>query len=701
MKKKLLKLTLILFYSFSFGQNLPNDCINYIQACDNQSVSYNVSGAGIQEIIPQSCESQENNSLWLRVTLEQAGTLGFTLIPNSSNINEDYDFWVFGPNSNCGSLGLPIRCSTTNPAAAGQTNNQTGLNATSVDTSEGPGAAGNSFVKELDVLAGESYFIVIDRPIGSSPFTLNWSGTAVIANPFSTQNFDDFDDIVLCDDSADASEPYDFLPLTTPFLGSIVGYTVSYFASNQDASINTNEIIGTVNVSQGTYFARITNTNSSCFIIKPIEVIFNSLQPLQVSGCDDTPDGIYSFDTTTVETDLLNGLAGFNLVYTDENNNPLSSPLPNPFTTTAQVINVSLTSTTLASCTFNTTIEFIINNKPQVFAVPSSLTTICNQNDPSQSTEFATFDTTTFQATILGGQTGFVVEYYDENNVQLSSPLPANFTTSTQTITVKVINSNDVTCFSTGTISFNVLTLPQIELQGTEVFVCNNLPNYFVSLNAGLLNSNQAANFTYQWYLNNTLIAGETSYTLQVNQAGTYSVTVTNSNNCENTRTILVSESNIAVIENIGVYDLTDNNNVVVIAAGIGDYLYSLDNITYQTSNEFTNLLPGIYTVYVKDDKGCGIVNKQINVLGAPKFFSPNGDGFNDFWNIKGVDSRLNAKTKIRIFDRYGKLLTEINPLSPGWNGMYNNSHLPADDYWYTIELTNGRLVKGHFSLIR
>ena len=201
--------------------------------------------------------------------------------------------------------------------------------------------------------------------------------------------------------------------------------------------------------------------------------------------------------------------------------------------------------------------------------------------------------------------------------------------------------------------------------------------------------------------MNNTLIAGETSYTLQVNEAGTYSVTVTNSNNCENTRTIIVSESNIAVIENIEVYDLTDSNNVVVIATGIGDYLYSLDNITYQTSNEFTNLLPGIYTVYVKDDNGCGIVNKQINVLGAPKFFSPNGDGFNDFWNIKGIDSRLNAKTKIRVFDRYGKLLTEINPLSPGWNGMYNNSHLPADDYWYTIELTNGRLVKGHFSLIR
>lgn len=690
------------FLSFTiFGQNLPNDCQNYIQACDNQSVSYNVSGAGVQEIIPQSCESQENNSLWLRVTIAQAGTLGFTLIPDSVNIIEDYDFWVFGPNSDCSNLGLPIRCSTTNPLASNQHNNHTGLNSSSTENSEGPGADGNSFVKELTVLAGESYFIVIDRPVGSSPFTLNWSGTAIIANPFSTQSFDDFEDVILCDDGADNLEPYDFLGLSTSFLGSIIGYSVSYFASNQDASLNINEITGTINVSQGTYFARIDHISSSCFIIKPIEVVFNSLQPLQILGCDETPDGIYNFDTSNLEVDLLDGLTGFDLSYTDENNNTLSSPLPNPFITSSQTINVTLTSNTGNPCTFDTTIAFIINNKPQIFSVPSNLTTLCNQNDPSQISEFAAFDTSSFQTTILGSQTGLLVEYYDENNVQLSSPLPNPFTTSTQNITVKVINSNDLNCFTTDVISLQVLTLPNIELNGQEKYVCNNLPNYFVNLNAGLNNTNQISNFTYQWNLNNAILPGETGYTLQVNEAGNYSVTVTNSNNCENTRTIIVNESNIATIDNIEVYDLTDNNTLVIVTSGIGEYLYSLDNINYQESNVFNDVLPGIYTVFVKDERGCGIKNKEINVLGAPKFFTPNGDSYNDYWNIKGVDAKLNAKTIIRIFDRYGKLLTQINPLSLGWDGTYNKQTLPADDYWYTIELNNGRIVKGHFSLLR
>tara|TARA_R110000850_G_scaffold277113_1_gene422888 strand:- start:35846 stop:37828 length:1983 start_codon:yes stop_codon:yes gene_type:complete len=660
-----------------------------------------VSGAGVQEIIPQSCQSQENNSLWLRVTIEQAGTLGFTLIPNSNDINEDYDFWVFGPNSDCGNLGSSIRCSTTNPLAANQHNNYTGMNASSTDISEGPGADGNSFVKQLDVLAGESYFIVIDRPVGSSPFTLNWSGTATIANPFSTQSFDDFNDVILCDDGADNLEPYDFLGLSTSFLGSIIGYSVSYFASNQDASLNLNEITGLINVSQGTYFARIDHISSSCFIIKPIEVVFNSLLPLQVLGCDDTPDGVFSFDTTNVESDLLNGLTGFDLTYSDQNNNSLSSPLPNPFITSSQTINVTLTSNTSNPCAFTTTIDFIINNKPQFFSVPSSLTTLCNQNDPSQISEFAAFDTSSFQNTILGSQTGLLVEYYDENNVQLSSPLPNPFTTSTQNITVKVINSNDLSCFITGVISLQVLSLPNIEINGQEMFVCNNLPNYYVNLNAGLNNVNQISNFTYQWYINNNIISGETGYALQVNEVGSYSVTVTNSNNCENTRTIVVNESDIAVINNVIVNDFSDDNTLLIDATGIGVYLYSLDNITYQTSNVFSHLIPGIYDIYVKDERGCGVVNKEINVLGAPKFFSPNGDGYNDFWNIKGVDARLNAKTVIRIFDRYGKLLTQINPLSYGWDGTYNKKTLPADDYWYTIELNNGRIVKGHFSLLR
>ena len=293
-----------------------------------------------------------------------------------------------------------------------------------------------------------------------------------------------------------------------------------------------------------------------------------------------------------------------------------------------------------------------------------------------------------------------IVEYYDENNDALS-PLPNPFTTSTQNVTVKIKRANDFNCFSTAIIPFKVLSKPDIVLQAEPEFVCTNSPSYYVTLNAGLVDINQINNHTYQWFLNENQIIGAISYSLQVNTAGNYSVSVTNSDGCEQTRTNVVIESNSAAIENIEIFDLSDNNTISIIVSGIGNYVYSLDNVTFQESNIFLNVIAGFYTVYVKDLYNCETSIRSINVLGLPKFFSPNGDGYNDFWNITNVDSELNSEIVIRIFDRYGKLLSQINPIGSGWNGYFNGYKLPADDYWYTVELQNGKIVKGHFALVR
>jgi len=98
---------------------------------------------------------------------------------------------------------------------------------------------------------------------------------------------------------------------------------------------------------------------------------------------------------------------------------------------------------------------------------------------------------------------------------------------------------------------------------------------------------------------------------------------------------------------------------------------------------------------------GCETVSQEIAVLGVPKFFTPNGDGFNDSWNIRGANERSNGKSIIYIFDRYGKLIKQISPLGNGWDGTYNGRPLPSDDYWYSIQFEDGRSAKGHFSLKR
>ena len=57
--------------------------------------------------------------------------------------------------------------------------------------------------------------------------------------------------------------------------------------------------------------------------------------------------------------------------------------------------------------------------------------------------------------------------------------------------------------------------------------------------------------------------------------------------------------------------------------------------------------------------------------------------------------------TVIRIFNRYGKLLKELNPLGQGWDGTFSGTNLPADDYWFQVNLEDGRVFKSHFTLKR
>lgn len=188
---------------------------------------------------------------------------------------------------------------------------------------------------------------------------------------------------------------------------------------------------------------------------------------------------------------------------------------------------------------------------------------------------------------------------------------------------------------------------------------------------------------------------------IDVNTPGTYFVELIQTNECSYNKTFTVVTSEIAVIENIIIDDFSNNNSAQIIVSGNGDYEYSLDGINYQNSSIFTNLEEGEYTVFVNDKNGCGISSKNFLILDYPKFFTPNGDGYNDTWNIENLEKRGLQASKIFIFDRLGKLLKQMSPEGNGWNGTYNGVQLPSEDYWFILELTSGKTIKGHFTLKR
>ncbi|WP_411894651.1 T9SS type B sorting domain-containing protein [Winogradskyella sp. A2] len=797
----------------TYGQ-APNDCQNVITICGNSSLSLDVSGIGTQELSgSNTCASQENNSIWLQVNIANSGTLAFTLTPGSTSITEDYDFFIFGPDVTCGNIGQAIRCSTTNPSAANQGNNLTGLNTTETDTSEGPGPNGNSFVSAIDVLAGESYFIVIDRPIGNSPFSLEWTGTAtfpdnptnpLLSSPFVTE----LPDLDFCDSQApydDFITEIDLTRLTLDIINGQGDIAVSYHTTENDANININplgDIFNSFPLTQ-TVFIRIENTTTGCYILNEFDINVTALtnfnQPTAFEICDDDSDGdetngiaTFDFDIKSQEITQNIGVVNYDITYylsladAENANGPLPTLYDNPTLTPTDIFVriVDLDTGCIGFTSFNIRVNeipeandvsvlqcdedgipegftvFNINQllgditggnnqisveyylsqsdadsqsnpidgdafenfvNPQViiarvenpatgclnFSQVSLEVSVTATNDASleacdddgQEDGFVSFNLSDADGIVLAGAPiGLDVVYYETYNDALveANPLGNNFTNNiayNQTIYARVENDN--ACFGISEVDLTVFELPNIETQ-TEALYCLNFFPDPILLDGGIINDSPS-NYSYDWS------TGENTTTIEVNQPGNYTVRVFNSNGCFKDRTITVLPSNIATITDIEVVDATRNNSITVFVSGEGDYEYALDNINgpYQDSNMFTDVQPGLYTVYVRDKNNCGITEDLVSVIGFPKYFTPNGDDNNDFWQVFGISEQFQANSKILIFDRYGKLIKELNPLGPGWDGTFNGNKMPTSDYWFSVKLQDGRSFTSHFTLKR
>ncbi|CAM4037933.1 T9SS type B sorting domain-containing protein [Flavobacterium weaverense] len=567
--------------------------------------------------------------------------------------------------------------------------------------------------------------------------------TTTIPSTFN-RSFSICDDLTAATNSDyDGSSVFDFHSVTndirTTFLTGTIPYSISYYRNESDALSEINPLnqtfpsdpndptniynyrnIGYPN-SQQIWVRVDSDIDNACFGLGPYITL--TVEKLPIANpvsiprqCDDNQDGIYVFDTSTLETTLLGTNQSFPVTvkYFDSSNNPLkdsngvliASPFPSTFSTTSQIIKAVVTNTTALQCYDETTIVFTVDDLPQAFPIATNLTTTCDDEaDPLLQDGKYSFDTSTFQNTILGSQTAMIVNYFDENGVALPSPLPNPFVTGSQNVTAIVVNPINPSCNSSVILPFFVNPLPRINLNsdGNEnELVCSNLPTFFVTLTAGIQDGSPATDYNYIWSKDGVVLP-DTTPTLIVNSEGDYTVEVSTLLGCSSTRNLKVTASDIATITTIDIVDFTDINSVTVNVSGQGLYEYSLDDPSgpYQTSNVFNNVPSGIHDVYVNDINGCGTVSKTISVIGVPKFFTPNNDTYNDYWKVQGINASFNPNSTIYIFDRYGKLLKQLNPLTQGWDGTFNGVPLPSDDYWYTIKLEDGRQAKGHFSLKR
>lgn len=507
---------------------------------------------------------------------------------------------------------------------------------------------------------------------------------------------------------------------------------IDFFYSKEDALTTTNGIkeglsFKTQTPNSQEIWALITNKNVNtieCLGLKQVATLY--VDPVAIPypitidrQCDgnsdldlDSEDGKFPFDSSTVDEQLIQNQEGVTAYYYAEDGSFIGNSFPKLFESTTQTISVYLEKETLhpnlsrinPDCKTTTSFDLIVDDSPQL---PKPITfRICDNGD-SDIDGIGEFDTTGLHEQLVNNQDLMTIKYLDQNSNELFDVFPNSYTTENRIIDVVLKNPLNGDCTAFTQLNFIVDELPVFEVE-QSIILCYNIG----FINIGLI-SKDSRNYSYSWsYTSPNGLSEpiyETTNRIDATRAGIYELTLTTTDGsfCQRTRPIEVNASNIASVkyEDLTITDLQYGNvnqmSLDTLNLGIGDYEFSIDQNSYQDQPEFGNLTPGIHQLYINDKNNCGEIYLDFSIIGFYRFFTPNSDGYNDYWNVFGIDENHQSNSEVYIFDRYGKLIAQIDPLSQGWDGTINGKPLPDTDYWFRLKLEDGRTAKGHFSLIR
>ena len=551
----------------------------------------------------------------------------------------------------------------------------------------------------------------------------------------------------LCDDLDDGDgfngivQTFDLESQTNAILGAQdpTEFSVTYHNSPADAlsgiaPIATPAMYENNTPNLETIYVRVENNLSGCFtaqtsfdlIVNPLPIA-NFVNDLEV--CDDNTDGsAQNGFSQTFDLELQTaGILGtqdptqFSVTYHASLANaqagalPLGSPFSNsvPF---SQIIYARVYNAATGCVNDISNFNAIVNPEPTTENA-SNLSYCDDDSDGDDTNGFVqNIDLDSQITDILGtlqDPDDFNVTFHEDpadlidGTNALSSPY-TNTLADQQTIYVRVENKDTGCVNDDFTFEVIVNPLPKFTVTSPQI-VCLSGPPLTLFI------ENPVAVYDYVWTAPN----GDESFgeEITIESGGVYTVTATTTNgtDCTRTREILVNESIIATItdQDVTIVDDSDNNSITIDPTnlGIGDYQYALIDendlqTTFQDIPVFENLTGGFYTIVVQDKNGCRPdATLVVSVIEYPKFFTPNNDGINDTWAIKGANSTFYPSAQINIFNRFGKVVAQIDVDNPGWDGTYGGKILSSDDYWFSIILVdrngNARERKGNFSLLR
>ena len=536
----------------------------------------------------------------------------------------------------------------------------------------------------------------------------------------------------ICDSTQDGNDTNGFAQFDLTLQDSILlngssdlDFSFSYFIDDNYTNqiINPATFVNTLQGSQTIYLRMANVLDSNCFTDTSFIIQVDELPVIQSSivfkNCDEdgTPDGFTDYNLNEVNDIITNGNStDINITYylsfaeADIAANP-TNPVPFNITTASTVF---ARAENVNGCYRVSTIDLVVSTTSFPLGFLQELE-FCDDDDTTDG--FHSFNLTEASALFIAefplGQ-NLSVHYYrnvidaqlEQNEITTQTDY-VNETPFSQVLYVRVESDDNGDCFGIGPhLKLTVHPLPEFEVDQTAIYCLDGQPITLKTFNPNGV-------YTYEWFDGIGNVVSNLPIAI-INVGGNYTVVATSVFGCESFPIgFEVVESAIADIgtDDVTIVDLMDNNTISINNTnnnlGIGDYEFALDNSSgpYQDEPSFNNVTAGVHTIYVQDKNGCGIAVLEVFVLGFPKFFTPNNDGFNDTWNIKGFSNEFTQNSTIFIYDRYGKLIKQINPSNQGWDGLFNGFMLSNSDYWFVAELIDQtgvtRTLRGHFSLIR
>jgi len=453
----------------------------------------------------------------------------------------------------------------------------------------------------------------------------------------------------------------------------------------------------------GSYDVSVTITVNNRQITTSKMIIIHGLPDLnddqELIQCDSNTDGISMFNLNTIRDKITNPDLSEELIFyetlTDAEQD--SNRILDPTNYTNYIIDQEIFVRVVNENNCWSINSFFLKT---VFSEPRNISDIvvCDDSDSVLGDSIGYFNLNEIQEGIrneLGLLNSFSISLHptqfdaqtSQNNLR-----SAYFTEST-IIWVR-LEGSDSMCDSISPLSLIVNPNPEINIDD----------NYFLCGDETLIVSGLVSNDRFEWLDSNNSIVS-TSRHFSPTEVGVYTHIAYISQNgveCSNSKVFTINRVAPPVFHSIEISEGSNINTVFVDVIGDSTYEFSINGTDYYgSSNNYTfeNVSFGIYTIFVRDKDGCEPpIQEKIHIIGFPKFFTPNGDGINDFWIIKGLD--FASFESIIIFNRYGKRIINLNHQNAfSWNGKYKGKKLPANDYWFEVLLKNGEKRVGHFTL--